>query len=688
MAYIPDDVLDQIRMRADIVDLVQSYVPNLKRAGAGAWKACCPFHQEKTPSFTVNEQRQSYKCFGCGVGGNVFTFIMEMEKLDFPNAAEFLARKYGVVIPEPEPWHPGAGSKKKPDSAGDYNLRERLYALHELLANWYADNLAKNAVPEVCTYFATRGISPEFTRKFLIGASPDSWSAAIDLAKKKGYTDDELRLSGLVSEKENRQNHIYDRFRNRLMFPIWNEQGRVVAFSARSVEKDPQGWKYLNSPETPVFKKSRTLYALHFARTAIAEKKYAVLCEGQLDVIAVHRAGCTCAVAAQGTAFGTEHAGILKRYTQEIRLALDNDKAGRKAVFADAEILLPLGFSVKVATWQNAKDADEMLKDQGADAVRAVIEDAVDFFEFAWQDALTRFDLNSPQGKAAIAGEMLERIALLDHAATQDAYLIWLAEKLGVTADSLRLDLQQKNDSKRRTEQIQKRRAAERENAKQQNTPEVKKETVVPFSERSEGIHKAFRELLKILLEDEEFARRAAHDVEESMCDNTPAGIALDLLIQAALDNRWKEAPALILMELAKIGANTDEISGMITGQAAAETESEATETEPAEAPEEENESPAAEETESPHTEISFDLDEIFGDDDAGNADSIERELREKRQMIYSDCIRLLQQEQCRVRIEELMAESAALPGDDPDKLRILKQINELSRRIRTIRQK
>ncbi len=681
MAYIPDDVLDQIRMRADIVDLIQSYVPNLKRAGAGTWKACCPFHQEKTPSFTVNEQRQSYKCFGCGAGGNAFTFIMEMEKLDFPNAAEFLARKYGVVIPEPEPWHPGAGRKKKQD-AGDCNLRERLYALHELLANWYADNLAKNAVPEVCTYFATRGISPEFTRRFLIGASPDSWSAAIDLAKKKGYTEEELRLSGLVSEKENRQDHIYDRFRNRLMFPIWNEQGRVVAFSARSVEKDPQGWKYLNSPETPVFKKSRTLYALHFARTAIAEKKYAVLCEGQLDVIAVHRAGCTCAVAAQGTAFGTEHAGILKRYTGEIRLALDNDKAGRKAVFADAEILLPMGFSVKVATWQNAKDADEMLKDQGADAVRAVIEDAVDFFEFAWQDALTRFDLNSPGGKAAIAGEMLNRIALLDHAATQDAYLIWLAEKLGVTADSLRLDLQQKNDSKRRTEQIRKRRAAEQKNAKHQDTPELKKETVIPFSERSEGLHKAFRELLRILLEDEDFARRAAHDVEESMCDNTPAGIALDLIIQAALNDRWKDAPSIILMELAKTGVNTDEISGMITGQAA-EIKTE----EPENNPEEENGNTAAEEP-APHSEIDIDLDEIFGSDDTGDADSAERAVREKRQLIYSDCIRLLQQEQCRVRIEELMAESAALSDDDPEKLRILKQVNELSRRILTIRQR
>lgn len=310
--FIPDDTLDQIRMRADIVELVQSYVPTLKRAGT-AWKACCPFHQEKTPSFTVNPQHQTYKCFGCGKGGNVFTFVMEMEKLDFPNAAEFLARKYGVIIPDPEPYQRGprgmAFKKDKPEA--DYNLRERLYLLHEKLAAWYAQNLADGtSAPAVSEYFKTRQIPVDFTNRFLIGASPDSWDATINFAHKNGFTDEELRLSGVVSEKEENSAHIYDRFRNRLMFPIWNEQGRVVAFSARSVEKDPKGWKYVNSPESPVFKKSRTLYALHFARSPIAEKKYAILCEGQLDVIAMHRAGCDNAVAAQGTAFGIEHAQI------------------------------------------------------------------------------------------------------------------------------------------------------------------------------------------------------------------------------------------------------------------------------------------------------------------------------------------------------------------------------------------
>ncbi len=680
--FIPDDVLDQILMRADIVDVIQSYVPNLKRAGAGSWKACCPFHQEKTPSFTVNETRQSYKCFGCGEGGNVFKFIMNMEKLDFPNAAEFLARKYGVVIPDPEPYKPGFGGRKS-DHNSDYNLRERLYSLHELLANWYAENLAKNAVPEVCSYFATRNIDAEFAKRFLIGASPDSWSSAIDLAKKRGYTEEELTLSGLVSEKEERKGHIYDRFRNRLMFPIWNEQGRVIAFSARSVEKDPKGWKYLNSPETPIFKKSRTLYALHFARAAIAEKKYAVLCEGQLDVIAVHRAGCSCAVAAQGTAFGTEHAGILKRYTQEIRLALDNDKAGRKAVFADAEILLPMGFSVKVAVWQGAKDADEMLSAQGADAVRSVIEKAVDFFEFAWQDVTERFDIALPAGKASAANEMLEKISMLDHAATQDAYLIWLAEKLGVTAESLRMDIQQKNSAKRRTELYRERRAAERENAKAetQESPGVSaKPERVPFSKRNDGVARAFMELLSLLLTDEELARRAAHDVEESMCDNTPVGTALDLIIQSALNGEWENAASAVMMELVKTGADLSEISGIITGQNDEEEEDAGNGnagTETGDGGDAEN---AGEETKS---EFDAELEDFFGL--AVGPEFQAAAEKSRRQQVYSDCIRFLRMEQCRMRIEDLMAESAELQADDPEKKRILKNISELSRHIRNL---
>lgn len=664
--FIPDDVLDQIRLRADIVEVIQSYVPTLKRAGANSWKACCPFHQEKTPSFTVNPARQSYKCFGCGKGGNVFTFVMEMEKLDFPNTAELLARKYGVVIPEQEYPVRGRGGVTKSSSRdeSDYNLRERLYSLHELLAGWYADNLTKNQVPEVCRYFATRGISTEFQHRFMIGASPDTWSAAIEHARKNGYTDEELRLSGVVSTKEENSTHIYDRFRNRLMFPIWNEQGRIVAFSARSVEKDPKGWKYVNSPESPVFKKSRTLYGLHFARTAIAEKKYALLCEGQLDVIAMHRAGCDNAVAAQGTAFGAEHAAILKRYTTEIRLALDNDKAGKKAVFADAEILLPLGFALRVVTWPDAKDADEVLKAQGAETIQRAVAESVDFFEFALQDAEERFDSSSPAGKARIAEDVIEKIRLLESSATREAYLSWLATRLGLSAEALRSDLMKKLSDSKRRDDYRKRRDAERENLAAEERQQPAVAPVIPFSERNDGIRGAFRQLLPVLLADENLAKAAAHDIEEGVCDNTPVCRAVDLIIQFALEGCWKNASERILLELAKDGVALDDISGLIT---AADDQTDEDDSLPADEPETE-------------------LDPILTSLQSSNRAEDGKTLI--RRQTYDDCVRKIRLEQCRVRMDELKRSAAGIADNDPGKMELLRELAEWSRRLREVSRK
>lgn len=664
--FIPDDVLDQIRLRADIVEVIQSYVPTLKRAGANSWKACCPFHQEKTPSFTVNPARQSYKCFGCGKGGNVFTFVMEMEKLDFPNTAELLARKYGVVIPEQEYPVRGRGGVTKSSSRdeSDYNLRERLYSLHELLAGWYADNLTKNQVPEVCRYFATRGISTEFQHRFMIGASPDAWSAAIEHARKNGYTDEELRLSGVVSTKEENSTHIYDRFRNRLMFPIWNEQGRIVAFSARSVEKDPKGWKYVNSPESPVFKKSRTLYGLHFARTAIAEKKYALLCEGQLDVIAMHRAGCNNAVAAQGTAFGAEHAAILKRYTTEIRLALDNDKAGKKAVFADAEILLPLGFALRVVTWPDAKDADEVLKAQGAETIQRAVAESVDFFEFALQDAEERFDSSSPAGKARIAEDVIEKIRLLESSATREAYLSWLAARLGLSVEALRSDLMKKLSDSKRRDDYRKRRDAERENLAAEERQQQAGAPVIPFSERNDGIRGAFRQLLPVLLADENLAKAAAHDIEEGVCDNTPVCRAVDLIIQFALEGCWKNASERILLELAKDGVALDDISGLIT---AADDQTDEDDSLPADEPETE-------------------LDPILTSLQSSNRAEDGKTLI--RRQTYDDCVRKIRLEQCRVRMDELKRSAAGIADNDPGKMELLRELAEWSRRLREVSRK
>ena len=569
--FIPDDVLETIRQRADIVEVVQSYVPTLKRAGS-VWKACCPFHHEKTPSFTVNPERGIYKCFGCGQGGNVFTFIREMEKLDFPNAAELLARKYNIIIPDTPP--PGgrfgrgrassSGTAESPESS--YELRERLYLLHEKLAAWYASRLHDFPDSPVARYFATRGLPAETAVRFSIGASPDSWDAAILFAKKEGFTEKELRLSGVVSTKPENESHIFDRFRNRLMFPIWNEQGRVVAFSARSIEPDPGGWKYVNSPETPIFKKSRTLYALNFARHAISEKKCAVLCEGQLDVIAMHRAGCTNAVAPQGTAFGQEQASILGRYTQSVCLALDNDKAGREAVFKDAVILLPKGFSLRVAVFPGAKDADELLKAQGPDVLRSTVKNAVDFFDFAFRHISEGLDLTSPAGKAAAASGIAVYLHLIENPVTQGIYADWLAGKLSIARETVLAEIERA----RLSEQEKKDRAAMFASAGAARTadsaPKVpavpRKET--PLSMRHAGMRQAFYELLELLLSSEQYARMAADELEPEMLDDSPAGRALEILVESAMNGEWDEAPERISMMLEAEEIRDDEISGML----------------------------------------------------------------------------------------------------------------------------
>ena len=685
--FIPDDVLEQIRLRADIVEIVQSYVPTLRRAGT-AWKACCPFHQEKTPSFSVNPTRQSYKCFGCGKGGNVFTFVMEMEKLDFPNAAEFLARKYGVVIPEQDAGNRNArrgyAFKNKSDATSsasapeaDYNVRERLYTLHEKLAAWYAENLEKRAVPAVADYFATRGIAPEFTRQFMIGASPDTWDSAVNFAHRLGFTDEELRLSGIVSTKEENSDHIYDRFRNRLMFPIWNEQGRIVAFSARSIEKDPQGWKYVNSPESPVFKKSKTLYALHFARNTIADRKFAILCEGQLDVIALHRAGCTNAVAAQGTAFGIDHARILKRYTGEIRLALDNDKAGRKAVFADAEILLPLGFNLRVVTWQNAKDADEVLKGQGAAGITSAVDSSCDFFDFALQEIMQQQDASSPAGKAQIAAFMLEKILLLESSAMQEAYLQWLAKKLSLAVESLRMDFTKKlNDAKRR-DQYRERRDAERENlaaekATEDPVPAAGQERRL-FSDRYPILKENYLKLLQLVLTDESLAQEAAHDIDERLCDESPVGIALDRAIQYTLDGDWQNAAGKIMMELAQAGSDIGELAGILNSEDAGEENEDA------------GQHSASENLPHPLRPDCILPADWCRDFMAGSNKEQQRPALTYHQQVYHDCVRQIKLLQCYFRMEELAAEAAALRDDDPEKMQILSEVYDCSRLLRSI---
>ncbi|MBR2962686.1 MAG: DNA primase [Lentisphaeria bacterium] len=544
--YIPDDVLDQIRLRADIVDVVQSYVPTLKKAGM-TWKACCPFHHEKTPSFTVNPDRQYFKCFGCGKGGDVFKFVMELENLDFSSAAEHLAHKYGIIIPEtPSPRRGFGGSRRESfDGQIEYGTRERLCTLHEKLAKFYREYLLGHPDGPVAAYFRTRGIPNDIAQQFLIGASPDSWDAAIQFARKEGFIDDELRASGIVSSKDDNQARIYDRFRNRLMFPIWNESGRIVGFSARSVEPDPQGWKYVNTPDSPIFHKGRLLYALNFARTSIPKAGAVVLCEGQLDAIAMHRAGVTHAVAPQGTAFTPEQATILKRYTSTAVLATDNDNAGREAVFKDAAILLPLGFNVKVVRYPGAKDADETLSKYGADALAGAVNDAADFFEFALEHALSNVDPSTPAGRATAANDVIYWMIQLENEVTREFYFDWLAKKLGVPLSSV-----EKVAERRLVDGARHSASAVRRQANAAPPPKLK----------NTALENAVYELLVLMLDSEEYARKAAEDIPENALGDSVFGKAAEDLITSTTNGEWKDAPSSILTSLEMEGADVSKL--------------------------------------------------------------------------------------------------------------------------------
>lgn len=675
---ITEDILDQIRLRADIVEVVQSYVPALKREGR-TWKACCPFHNEKTPSFVVSPDRQSYKCFGCGKGGDSFRFVMEMESLDFLSSAELLARKLGIVIPEPEPWH----ARGRNESGQTGVSRERLKLLHEKLASWYAKNLREHPDSEVGAYFRTRNIPSEIRDRFSIGAAPDSWDAAILFARSEGFTDDELRIAGIVSERENSNGHIYDFFRNRLMFPIWDEFGRPIAFSARSVEKNPDRWKYINTPETPIFKKSHVLYALCFARKSIDEKKFAILCEGQLDVIAMHRAGCTNAVAPQGTAFTPEQAHILRRYSQNVTLALDNDNAGRAAVYKDATILLPLGFTVRVTQYPGAKDADELLSAQGPEALQAAVRNASDFFDFALSDHLPNPESASPAEKAAAAKALFEMLLLIPDETARAFYREHLAMRLGVSENALTSDLEKRLLEKQRADAVQESRRFRR--MQSQTVPGNADIPTPP------AIKTALLTLFEIVLRDRTCAERAASEIQPDFLDRSVFSRALELVIQAAMNGEWENAPSLVQMMLSRNGIDAPELTSILASEASPTQEENPADPFAKDTTVQNPADPFAEDAATPppttlpdkrkraHLEAGNALMEFLGQDSEKGEQAKRQEFQDQT---YLAAFRVVMNAGLTALRAKLIRDAAALP-DGNEKRRLAMDIMAISRRLR-----
>src|ERR1700730_12656716 len=351
---IPSETIEQVAAANDIVGVIGSYFP-LKRAGAN-FKALCPFHQEKTPSFHVSPQRQTFHCFGCGVGGSVFRFVMEYEHIDFPSAVRKLAARVGIPIVEER----GGGEEDR-----QHEARRTLLKLHSEATEWFQENLLKKEFAEPArTYLKKRGIDRQLAKDWQLGFAPESWDAFSKWALDRGYSRTQLLQSGLVKPRDEEQasGEFYDRFRGRIMFPICNDVGEVIAFSGRLLEPEPQAAKYVNSPETPLFQKGRVLFGLHKTKRALIEANRAIVCEGQLDLITVFEAGIKNVVAPQGTALTEYQARILKRFVDEVVLCFDADQAGQKAAQHSLDSLLQHDLVVRIVDMPAGEDPDSLIR--------------------------------------------------------------------------------------------------------------------------------------------------------------------------------------------------------------------------------------------------------------------------------------------------------------------------------------
>ena len=422
---IPEPVLEQIRQHNDVVEVIGSYFP-LKRAGVN-FRALCPFHKEKTPSFNVNPQKQIWHCFGCGAGGDVFTFVMRYENLDFVAAVRRLAERAGIKLEyEERVGEPGRDQK------------ESLLKLHELASNFFHHNLMKEPGAAVAReYLKKRGITSETAKKWRLGYAPDMWDGLIQYATGKKFTAEMLVTGGLALERD-RGGGYYDRFRGRLMFPICDEQGRAVGFSGRILTEDKDQPKYVNSPETPIFQKGRILFALDKARRAIIDEKYAIVCEGQMDAIACHEAGVENVVAPQGTALTEQHARILKRYAEEVVLMFDADAAGQNAIVRSAEPLWDAGVVIRVAVLPQGHDPDSFVKAFGAEKLKILVTKTPTFFVYLLERVCQQHDPSSERGKLQIAKQVAEWLVRIPTPILRATYAQQTAKRLDISEDALR----------------------------------------------------------------------------------------------------------------------------------------------------------------------------------------------------------------------------------------------------------
>jgi DNA primase len=506
--------LEQIRAASDIVEVITHVLP-LKRAGAN-FVALCPFHKEKTPSFSVNPSKQIFYCFGCHKGGDVFTFIQDYENIGFVEAVRRLAERAGVPL---ELVADGA------DKQG-YYLKELLLQIHEQIAQRWHQALLHDAAGQVARdYLAARKVPPEALQLFRLGYASDGWDDTVRWAKAKNYDLSVVEQAGLILRKEG-TDHFYDRFRGRLMFPICDEQGRVVAFSGRVLSPDAPGGKYINSPETPIFTKGKVFFGLDKSKRSILEAQYAVVCEGQLDLIRCYVSGISNIVAPQGTALTVDHARILKRYADEVVLCFDSDNAGQKAADRSLDSLLASGLAIRVAVIPAPHDPDSYIRELGPQAFKSLLENARGFFDYYLDRCCGLHDLATDKGRLAVSRAMAEAVNKTGSTVLIDTYAQKTAHRLGISPDAVRLEFRRLQPGRKTLSQ------------EASPDPAVSPEPAPPSPQEFW--------LLRLLLLDDDLADWLFRHLELDWLQHPVVRRVIDLRWQAHREGRWTGVAALL----------------------------------------------------------------------------------------------------------------------------------------------
>ncbi|MDD5115750.1 MAG: DNA primase [Candidatus Omnitrophica bacterium] len=518
-ARIPENLLEDILSRIDIVEIISAYIP-LKKAGRN-FKANCPFHHEKTPSFIVSPDRQIYHCFGCGESGNAFKFLMRHERMEFPEAVEILAKKAGVVLPEQD----------KPEAVRAASLSTQLYRINELALGFYESNLNSASASSCRDYLSNRGIRPQTIKQFRLGLASAGWDHLMNFLRSKGVGLVLMEKAGLILPREG--GGYYDRFRNRIIFPIFDIRSRVIGFGARVMDKTLP--KYVNSPETQVYIKGKNLFGLNLSKDHIRDNDFVVIVEGYLDFIIPYQEGLCNTVASQGTALTLEQVRLLKRYTRNVVMVYDGDSAGEIATLRSLDMLIEEGMQVRIAPLPKGMDPDETVRREGVAVFKDKIQKAKGLFDYKLEVLKTRHNIREAHGKSKIVSEMLSTINRFDNAILRGEYIRRLSEEIRLPEHYI-------------IEEISKLKP---------RTPAISSETL-QGKRKASGINPAEKLLIKFMLEERDLIDKIMQEL--SPADFSDMRTAKVVSVMHDLFSQGKSIEPKILMNY----FNEDEASQLV----------------------------------------------------------------------------------------------------------------------------